>query len=540
MVAARRRRKVDSIGQSLELERAIAVNTVRSVFNKTHGIVDPGDPSTLIYTPKEVDSFTLFKYKITKNYQHAPHLEALDQLLMSITKFIETGGAEGISRALISFPPRHGKSTTISRAYPPWHLGRNPDNRIILSSYGFTLAKKHSRAARNTVGSDVYNTIFPTVRVSKESRAVDAWNIQDHEGGLDAVGVGGGITGKGGNVIIVDDAVKNRKQAESPSNRENIWDWFTDDLYTRLEPGGVLIVVGTRWHTDDLIGRIKIDDPNGWTDLCLPAIAHLDDQLGREPGEALWPQRYPVTVLNVIKQKLGTYSWSSLYDQDPVPAEGGLFKREWFAAATFRVPLDYVRNTVGIAELVIALDPAVTATEHSDEIGIIVMAKGEDGHGYVLGDFTLSGTPGEWSAKVVELYYQWQADWVLGETNHGGDLIGDTVRTADKERQRELGRQGVRYSTLAFKSIKASKGKFTRATPVAALYEQGLIHHTEYFTDLETQMLTWNQGQADSPDRLDALVWGASYLLIPEEDEVEVIISQGSVLGRGGSNYDSE
>lgn len=270
--------------------------------------------------------FSIYKRYIWRRYKAAAHINLLDISLMRVARYIESGGTEGIARLVVMMPPRHGKTASISRLFPTWFLGRNPDSRVIMASYGATLAEKNSRYARNVLAMPKYQAVFPSVTLSKDSAARDAWDLAGHDGGLDAVGVGSGVTGKGGNLIVVDDPVKSREEAESPVYRDKVWDWYTDDLYTRLEPHGALIVVQTRWHEDDLSGRLLKTQGDKWTVLSLPAIS--------DQGAALWPERFPLAVLEDIRGTLGEYAWSALYQQRPVPAEGGLFKRANFNIIT--------------------------------------------------------------------------------------------------------------------------------------------------------------------------------------------------------------
>lgn len=275
---------------------------------------------------------TLFKRTVYRGYEDAAHLRLLDEYLMRVTRYVETGGAEGIGRLIIAMPPRHGKTLTTSRLYPIWHLGRNPRHRVMLVSYGQGLANKNSRAARNLMRGKPYEAIFPRTRLADDAKSVMEWNIEgtNGEGGADALGIGGGATGKGAHLLLLDDPLKSREQAESQTYRDKIWDAYTDDLYTRLEPGGAVIVMATRWHQDDLTGRLLKRDEGQWTQLILPAIAREGDALGRMPGDALWPERYDVEALADIKRTQGEYSYSALYDQEPRPSEGGILKRAWF------------------------------------------------------------------------------------------------------------------------------------------------------------------------------------------------------------------
>lgn len=274
--------------------------------------------------------FTAFKRLIWKRYEHAPHLAALDEALMLCARHVETGGREGIGHLIVEMPPRHGKSFSASRLFPAWFLGRNPDCRVILASYGATLAEKNSRYARKVVQMPLYRAIFPGVELSAESRAADAWDIARHEGGLDSAGVGGSFTGKGSHLCVVDDPVKSREEAESPVIRDKVWDWFTDDLYTRREPGAAIAIAMTRWHVSDLVGRLLHEQPDKWYVIRLPALAEENDPLGRAVGEPLWPQRFGLDVLRDIQSVLGEYAWSALYQQRPIPSEGGVFKRAHF------------------------------------------------------------------------------------------------------------------------------------------------------------------------------------------------------------------
>jgi predicted phage terminase large subunit-like protein len=276
-------------------------------------------------------SLTAFKRLMWKRYQHAPHLEALDRALEQCVRCYETHGREGYSHLIIQLPPRHGKTLTVSRFLPAWFLGNHPDARVIMASYGATLAEKNSRYARKVVQTKRYQSTFPGVTLDPVSHAADAWDILDREGGVDALGVGGGVTGKGGDLIVCDDVIKSRAEAESEIYRQKTWDWFTDDLYTRRnDEYAPIVVCMTRWQTDDLAGRLLREQPGKWHILNLPALAEENDVLGRQPGDPLWPERFSLTMLQDIQDTLGEYSWNALYQQRPIAAEGGIFKRANF------------------------------------------------------------------------------------------------------------------------------------------------------------------------------------------------------------------
>ncbi len=235
-------------------------------------------------------------------------------------------------RLIITMPPRHGKSETVTIRYAAWRLERDPKLNIILGSYNQKLANRFSRRIRAIVEE--------RIPLAKDKRSADEWETKVR-GGVKAVGVGAGITGFGGSLVIIDDPVKNRAEAESRTMRDNVWDWFNDDIYTRLEPGAAIILIQTRWHEDDLAGRLlkqSADGGEAWERVDLPALAEESDPLGRPIGEALWPERYSREDLEAIRRQQGTYSFSALYQQQPVPSDGGLFKREWFQHIVSRPP----------------------------------------------------------------------------------------------------------------------------------------------------------------------------------------------------------
>ena len=190
-------------------------------------------------------------------------------------------------RLMLFMPPRHGKSTLASVAFPAWHMGRNPDHEFISCSYSGSLAMGFSRKVRQLLREPTYKTAFKT-RLDPDSQSAEAW-LTTAGGGYVAAGVGGGITGKGAHILVIDDPVKNRDDAESQNNRDSNWDWYTSTAYTRLAPGGGVLVILTRWHDDDLAGRLLRAGTEGgdeWEVVSYPAIAEEDEQF-RQAGEAL-------------------------------------------------------------------------------------------------------------------------------------------------------------------------------------------------------------------------------------------------------------
>lgn len=245
------------------------------------------------------------------------------------------------NRLMITLPPRHGKSLLCSQYLPAWYLNRYPDRRIILASYGDDYAAEWGRKVRDLV---VSNGDKLRIRVNQGSKAQDRWDIEGTAGGIKTAGVGGQITGRGANLFIIDDAVKNSEEANSVTDREKKWSWWRGDAHSRLQPvteGGkrvldpVVLVIQTRWHEDDLAGRMLLnekttEDGGLWTVINLPALAEENDPLGRPVGAALCPERYDENALGAIRETAGATAFSALYQQRPQPEGGGAFKREHF------------------------------------------------------------------------------------------------------------------------------------------------------------------------------------------------------------------
>ena len=368
-----------------------------------------------------------------------PHLNYLYAKLAEVT-------SGKTKRLMIFMPPRHGKSELVTVRYAAWRIRRDSALNVIIGSYNQHLANRFSRKVR-IAWEDSMNQDGPQAEVEekgsggeKERRSVVTTHssngnsaqpspqllhssspplssvsrarlntVSEWEtglgGGVRAVGVGAGITGYGGKLVIIDDPIKSRGEAESETYRNRVWEWFNDDLYTRLEPGAAMILIQTRWHEDDLAGRLLQEMENGgekWEVVSLPAIAekienrelrveneksssvsgpktqtgltpaatvngkpdvpsaaainsnaspangqipnspvsilHLIDPVGRLPGEALCPDRYPLIELARIRRQLGEYSFAALYQQRPMPLEGGLFKKKWFRQIVDRAP----------------------------------------------------------------------------------------------------------------------------------------------------------------------------------------------------------
>ena len=252
---------------------------------------------------------------------------------------------EGRNRRLMLFmPPGVAKSTYTSVRFAPYFLGKDPQKSIICASYGEGLATSFGRKVRNALLSKEYQNVFPGVTLSEDSRAKGEWET-NKGGSYFAAGVGSAITGRRADLGLIDDPVKSRKEADSELARNETWQWYLSDFFSRLKPNAAQIIIQTRWHEDDLSGRILPESWNGesgdfegfdgqiWRVICLPAQARENDVLGREVGEWLWPDYFTPDVWEEIKSvqtSKDVRNWNSLYQQIPQPDSGVFFQREWF------------------------------------------------------------------------------------------------------------------------------------------------------------------------------------------------------------------
>ncbi len=294
---------------ALSEQRARAREQAESTDSLREYISDSGRGSLLTYT-----RFTYPVYE--PNWHHevvASHLERV---------------ARGeIKRLMVLVPPRYGKSELASIRFPAWYLGREPRKKVILASYNDQFSLYFGKRARNLCQSEVHRCVFPSSWVRKDSSSGSLWELTAG-GKFVAVGRGGSVTGHGADLLILDDMIKNIQEAYSENLRETVWDWYKTTLYTRLEKDGAIVVVNTRWHSDDLVGRLLETEPEKWVVLKMPAIAEMDYIYGEHTfleGETLWPDKYPIENVLETKELLGSH-FDSIYQQDPTPDGGNIIK----------------------------------------------------------------------------------------------------------------------------------------------------------------------------------------------------------------------
>jgi predicted phage terminase large subunit-like protein len=413
-------------------------------------------------------------------YEVPKHLTLLNQLLLDVT--------EGkIDRLMVTMPPRHGKSELCSKYFPAWYLGTHPDDRIILTSYEADFAATWGQKVRDIFKE--HKTIFG-VSINDRSAARNRWDIAGHRGGMGTAGVGGPITGKGAEILIIDDPVKNAEQANSPTYREKAKEWYRSTAYTRLTPSGKVILIQTRWHEDDLGGWLLEDSDDDWTIIDLPAIAMEDDDaIGRKKGEALWPELWTLDKLAQRKRELGEYWFSAMYQQQPQPLEGGILKRAWL---NYYDPTDgnFISNTLPSLIKYTGWDLAISEKETADyTCSCTVGVSPIDGSIYVL----------DWTRDHID--FPSQQKMVPAIQNRWGSVL---IGIEDNAYQAALP-QSLRGLRLPIKTRTAIKDKVTKITSTFTLFEQGIIHlplnHT-LLGEWENEYAMFPTGKHD--DLLDA------------------------------------
>lgn len=371
-----------------------------------------------------------------------------------ICEALERVEATPDSRLVITMPPRHGKTEIGNIGFTAWALGRGraglgPIKRVAIASYGAEFAAGLSASVRDHFADDEdgCRMVWPQAQLGAQ-RSSDRWafeGVRANRPSCVSTGTGGPLTGKGADLIIIDDPYKNSEEADSPGRRAQVWRWWTSVARTRLQPGGRVVVIQTRWHDDDLAGRL-LQRP-GWDLLHLPAIS--------DEGAALWPAHYPLAALEAIQEDLGPRDFQALYQGNPVPDVGGIWKREWFDAVAYEgAPAKPVLA-------ITAWDTALETTDGSDYTAWVRMGLDVAGHFWVLG------------AGRARLDFP---DLVRAiDYGHGSPLSEAAVieRKASGHSALQAMRKGGRRPVIA---IEAEVSKAARARPVTVLAESGRVH----------------------------------------------------------------
>jgi len=443
-------------------------------------------------TESDPGSFSAFIRHVAPEVDHHQFAQKLSYVLQQV--------ADGtISRLIIQCPPRHGKSLQSSRLFPAYYLRRHPERWVGLASYGAELATGFSRVARSYYVASG-GTIDPS------SKAADRWET-GRGGGMWSAGVGGALTGRGGSLLVVDDPVKGAAEADSPTYRQRLKDWWESVLRSRLEPGGAIVVIMTRWHEDDLVGHLlelerETTMPESWHIVDLPAIAHSTNDGNdfpptctiepdwRQPGEPLCPERYPLPELQKIKASSTSRNWLALYQQQPTAGAGSVFFRQWFKYED-DPPSRFARS-------IASLDCTFKDSDGSDFVALTVW--GQDGEGMHLLDLVnrrLSFT--HTMEMIVAMAARWRWSELVVEDAANGAAVIDTLT------QKALG--------YAVRSVKPLGGKVARANACTIEFEQGRVwfpREAPWLRSLENQLLSFPTGAHD--DMVDSLTMAINYV----------------------------
>lgn len=429
------------------------------------------------------------------------------------------------SRLIISMPPQEGKSTRAAGDFPAWLLTQDPDLRIVTASYGQSLANRNGRAIRRRI------TSHPDLglRIAGDNGAAHEWQIDGHDGGVFSVGVGGGVTGRAADILIIDDPIKDRAQADSETYRNAVWDWWTDAASARLAPGAPVVLILTRWHHDDLAGRLLDRDKDaGWNVLNIPAQADHrpekgeTDPLGRKPGEFMQSARGRTTKQwEQRKKTAGTRTWASLYQGHPTPDTGNLFPRDGWARYTTapwivrddgaRIVPDAGRDPN--VELVQSWDFSFKDTKGSDfVVGQVWMRRGPKA--YLLDQVRARAGFSASTQMMLDLTARWpQAIAKLVEDKANGPAILNALRS-------KVG---------GLIPVEPEGSKYARAAAVTPFVEAGdvilpdptMVEGTAWVTDLTEEAAEFPGGTHD--DTVDAFSQAVHRLLL-------VPILEGRVL----------
>lgn len=394
--------------------------------------------------------------------------------------------ARGDTKRLALFlPPGSAKSTYASDLFPAWWLAQAPDRAIIGASNTATLAESFSRRVRGRIREH-----GGALGLQLADEAVDLWTTTSG-GQYRAAGVGGVITGLRADLAIIDDPVKSREEADSELRRERVWEWFQDDLTTRLKPGAAVVLIQTRWSEDDLGGRLLERQGGRWRVLSLPALAESpDDPLGRRPGEWLWgDDGYGYAAdMEIKRQTADTRTWSALYQQRPAPETGDYFRREWLRP----VPNLPIRTSLRVYG---ASDYAVTA-DGGDWTVHVVVGMDPDGRLWLLDMWRGQASSDQWVEAFCDLVERWKP---IGWAEENGQIragVGPFLDRRMRERRAYVARQ--QFPTRGDKAVRAQsiRGRM-------ALEGLHLQADAPWRADFEAELMGFPAGKHD--DIVDAL-----------------------------------
>jgi predicted phage terminase large subunit-like protein len=405
------------------------------------------------------------------------------RLIMDKLEAVERGE---LRRLTIFMPPRHGKSLLGTQIFPAWYLGRHPDRSIITASYGQELADDFGRSVRNMVNDSFHHAIFPEFRLADDSTSMRRFSTTVG-GSYYAVGRGGPITGRGAHLLLIDDPLKDAEEAHSEGIRRALQQWYSAVAHTRLQPGGAVVLISTRWHEDDLAGWLLREHPSGWDILSLPAIAEVDESF-RRAGDALWPEKYPLDELEKIREVIGSSAWSSLYQQRPAAAEGAVFKREWWR---------HFREQPFFKRIVQSWDTAFKTGAENDFSCCTTWGLADSGY-YLLSCWRGKVEFPELKRRMNDLADEWKPNQVLVEDKASGQSLIQELKYA---------------SMLPIIPVKVDRDKEARAAAITGPVEAGRVFLPEFapwLNDYVDELAAFPFGVHD--DAVDSTTQAINYL----------------------------
>jgi predicted phage terminase large subunit-like protein len=435
--------------------------------------------------PSDPEDARLSRYQA--QYFHKALGEALQE--------VEAGR---LKRLIITFPPRHGKSELTTRRFPAWFVGRDPYRSVAVCTYNQTFAEDFGRDVREIIQGQAYGQVFPGVRLRRDSSAADRMNTAQG-GALYFVGRGGSITGRGADLIIIDDPLKNSEEADSARVRDELWTWFNRDISSRfMTDAGVMIIIQTRWHEDDLVGRLidpKNDHYNAaeaekWKVINIPAIAEDNDILERDPGEALWPERFGVEYLLNFKAR-DPRAFNALYQQRPTAEDG-----EFFKAENLREYLPHQLPRLQDLKLYMASDHAVATKQENDKTCILLVGVDVHDNIYVLDAFWKRATTDVVVEKLIDWFEKYKPRKWWAEDDHITKSIGPFL----KKRLRERG------VYMMQSPVNAYSDKVKKAQSIGGRVAMGMVYFPKqapWWVDARDELLKFPRAAHD--DFVDAL-----------------------------------
>lgn len=401
---------------------------------------------------------------------------------------------------IVTLPPRHGKSQFISHWTPLWFLKRYPWRKVGLASYESSFAQEWGGMTKDSL---VENSDELELTLTTDTKSKGNWRIKGFGGGMTVAGIGGPITGRGFHLFIIDDPIKNDQEALSATYRENLWRWYRTTARTRLEPGGSMIIIMSRWHEDDLVGKLTgpdfdadatetgVKDP--WEIINLPALAEDSDALGRRPGEALWPERYDEQALANIRASVGPFWFASLFQGRPQPEGGGIIKVSWFKRySAENLPKRFSR-------VIQIWDTAFKEGQQADRSACITIGETPAPARYFILDLFVRRLEFPELVRAANSQYEkWHPDRVLIEDKASGISLIQQIR---------------RDSKVPIHAIKAVDDKVTRAHTVTGIIEIGRVFLPEtadWLLEFLGEVGDFPRGTHD--DIPDVLVHGLRYL----------------------------